>query len=53
MRAALQSTDAAELAAEMKLFSDRNVDEVRSAARCGADPEPVALDELADLGLLA
>ena len=29
VQAALQSTDAAELAAEMKLFSDRNVDEVR------------------------
>jgi hypothetical protein len=54
VRAALQSTDAAELAAEMKLLSDRNVDEVRGLlARCGADPEPVALDELAELGLLA
>ena len=54
VRAALLSTDGAELAAEVKLLSDHGVGEVRGLlARCGADPEPVPLDELTELGLLA
>ena len=53
VRDALQSTDAAELAAEVKQLSDHSVGEVRGLlARCGADPEPVPLGQLADLGLL-
>ena len=53
VRAALLCTDGAELAAEVKQLSDHSVGEVRALlARCGADPEPVSLDQLAELGLL-
>jgi hypothetical protein len=54
VREALESTDAAELAAELKALSDREVEDVRGLlSRCGADPEPVPLAELAGLGLPA
>ena len=54
VRAALQSTDAAELAAEVKLLSEQAVGEVRGLlAHCGADPEPVPIGQLDELGLLA
>ena len=54
VRSALLSTDGAELAAEVKLLSDHTVGEVRGLlARCGADPEPVPVERLAELGLLA
>ncbi len=54
VRAALQSTDAAELAAEVKLLSEHAVGEVRGLlAHCGADPEPVPIGQLDELGLLA
>jgi hypothetical protein len=52
--AALTETDGAELAAEIKLLSEHTVGEVRGLlARCGADPEPVPVEQLAELGLLA
>jgi hypothetical protein len=54
VRAALESTDAAELAGEISALSDRAVTAVRgSLSRCGADPEPVPAAQLAGLGLLA
>ncbi len=54
VRAALRSTDGAGLAAEVKLLSDQTVGEVRGLLqRCGADPEPVPVEQLAELGLLA
>lgn len=54
VRGALRGTDGAELAAEVKLLSDHGVGEVRGLlARCGADPEPVPPEQLAELGLLS
>ncbi|HWM59948.1 MAG TPA: hypothetical protein VNO83_19135 [Pseudonocardia sp.] len=54
VRGALLTTDGAVLAAEVKLLSDHSVGEVRGLlARCGADPEPVPITQLAELGLLA
>jgi hypothetical protein len=54
VQAALLGTDGAELAAELRQLSVGHVDRVRGLfARCGADPEPAPLDQLADLGLLA
>jgi hypothetical protein len=53
VRAGLRSTDGAELAAEVKLLSDHTVSEVRGLfARCGADLQPAAVGQLAELGLL-
>ena len=54
VQGALLATDGAALAAEVKLLSDHSVGAVRGLlARCGADPEPVPITQLADLGLLA
>jgi hypothetical protein len=54
VQGALLGTDGAELAGELRQLSVHHVDRVRGLlARCGADPEPAPLDQLADLGLLA
>ncbi len=53
VRAALESTDGAELAEEIAGLSERSVKGVRGLlSRCGADPEPVPATQLAGLGLL-
>lgn len=54
IRAALESTDGAKLAAELGSLSEEAVTGVRGLlSRCGADPEPVVpAAELAHLGLL-
>jgi hypothetical protein len=53
VRAALESSDGAALAAEITGLSDRAVKGVRGLlSRCGADPEPVPAKQLAGLGLL-
>jgi hypothetical protein len=53
VRAALESSDGAALAAEITGLSDRAVKGVRGLlSRCGADPEPVPATKLAGLGLL-
>jgi hypothetical protein len=50
---ALTGTDGAALAHEALALGPARVTEVRALlSRCGADPEPAAAQELADLGLL-
>jgi hypothetical protein len=51
--AALTGTDGTALAHEARALGPERVTEVRALlSRCGADPEPPAAQELADLGLL-
>lgn len=51
---ALTSTDTPALVDEVKRMPDQEVGEVRRLlARCGADPEPLPLERLAQLGVLA
>jgi hypothetical protein len=54
IRAALESTDAGSLAAELAGLSDDAVAAVRKLlSRCGTDPGPLPVEELAGLGLIA
>jgi hypothetical protein len=54
VRAALESTDGAGLAAEISGLSERAVKGVRELlSRCGADPEPIPAAHFAGLGLFA
>lgn len=51
---ALESTDGPALASEIEALSERAVTGVRGLlSRCGADPEPMPVAQLAGLGLLA
>lgn len=54
VRHALESVDAAALAADLEGLTEQSVKAVRGLlARCGADVEPVPASELAGLGLIA
>lgn len=53
VRGALESTDSAELAAEVARLSERAVTGVRALlSRCGADPGPASTAQLVGLGLI-
>ena len=54
MRGALENPDGPKLAAAVAGLSERTVKGVRGlVSRCGVDLDPLALAQLAELGLLA